>query len=280
MGLDLRGGSHLVLQVQLQEAIGMRCDQAIDLLTKQLREKNVGVGEISRVDDTHILVHDVTPATSGMFHDIVSNQFTDWSFSAAAGEASGSLLTLKPSVISELRQQTMDQALETINRRINALGLSEPTIAFTGRSDDEILVQLPGEGDPTRAKAVIQAGGQLELQRVADERTYTSEADALSSHGGVLPAGTMLAPGRAESSTPNTAGTTVWYVLDRVPIVTGQDLRTPPPARIPSVPGQYQVNFNLSTAAAARSDLSPNSSLTAGKGPHGHRARPPGLFRS
>jgi preprotein translocase subunit SecD len=252
LGLDLRGGSHLVLQVQLQEAIGMRCDQAIDLLTKQLREKNVGVGEISRVDDTHILVHDVTPATSGMFHDIVSNQFTDWSLSAAAGEASGSLLTLKPSVISELRQQTMDQALETINRRINALGLSEPTIAFTGRSDDEILVQLPGEGDPTRAKAVIQAGGQLELQRVADERTYTSEADALSSHGGVLPAGTMLAPGRAESSTPNTAGTTVWYVLDRVPIVTGQDLRNATTSPNSERPGSYQVNFNLSTAAAAR----------------------------
>ncbi len=252
LGLDLRGGSHLVLQVQLQEAIGMRCDQAIDLLTKQLREKNVGVGEISRVDDTHILVHDVTPATSGMFHDIVSNQFTDWSLSAAAGEASGSLLTLKPSVISELRQQTMDQALETINRRINALGLSEPTIAFTGRSDDEILVQLPGEGDPTRAKAVIQAGGQLELQRVADERTYTSEADALSSHGGVLPAGTMLAPGRAENSTPNAAGTTVWYVLDRVPIVTGQDLRNATTSPNSERPGSYQVNFNLSTAAAAR----------------------------
>jgi len=98
----------------------------------------------------------------------------------------------------------MDQALETINRRINALGLSEPTIAFTGRSDDEILVQLPGEGDPTRAKAVIQAGGQLELQRVADERTYTSEADALSNHGGVLPPGTMLVPGRSESAAPNT----------------------------------------------------------------------------
>jgi preprotein translocase subunit SecD len=252
LGLDLRGGSHLVLQVQLQEAIGMRCDQAIDLLTKQLREKNVGVGEIRRVDDTHILVRDVTPATSDTFRDIVTNQFNEWSMAAAAGEASGYLLTLKPSVVSELRQQTMDQALETINRRINALGLSEPTIAFTGRSDDEILVQLPGEGDPTRAKAVIQAGGQLELQRVADERTYTSEAEALSSHGGVLPPGTMLVPGRAESATPGAPVTTVWYVLDRIPIVTGQDLRSATTSPNPERPGSYQVNFTLSTAAAAR----------------------------
>ena len=53
----------------------------------------------------------------------------------------------------------MDQSLDTITRRINALGLTEPTIAFTGRGDNEILVQLPGEADPTRAKSVIQADG-------------------------------------------------------------------------------------------------------------------------
>ena len=64
-------------------------------------------------------------------------------------ETNGYLLTMKPCVISDIRKDAMDQSLEVITRRINALGLTEPTIAFTGRSDDEILVQLPGEGDPT-----------------------------------------------------------------------------------------------------------------------------------
>ena len=164
LGLDLKGGSHLVLQVQVDEAIGQRCDQAIDQLRKQLHDKNINFGEIRRVDDTHILVRDVDPATSGTFRDLINNQFTDWAISPAAGEQNGYLLTMKPSVVADFRKDAMDQSLETITRRINALGLTEPTIAFTGRADDEILVQLPGEGDPTRAKAVIQAGGQLAVE--------------------------------------------------------------------------------------------------------------------
>ena len=251
LGLDLKGGSHLVLQVQVDEAIGQRCDQAVDQLTKQLREKNVNVGDIRRLDDTHIQVNNVEPSTSGTFRDIVTNQFADWNISPAAGVVNGYLLTLKPSVIADLRRDTMDQALETITRRINALGLTEPTIAFTGRGDNEILVQLPGEGDPTRAKAVIQAGGQLSLNRVADDQTYPSEAAALAAKGGVLPPGTEILPGRSDSAAGPTAAP-VYYILDRAPAVTGADLRGATPAPDTNNPSQYQVHFELSTAAAAR----------------------------
>ncbi|HXJ17712.1 MAG TPA: protein translocase subunit SecD [Candidatus Polarisedimenticolia bacterium] len=250
LGLDLKGGSDLVLQVQLQEVIGQRCDQAVDQLTRQLHEKNIGFGEIRRVDDMHILVRSVDPATSGSFRDLVNNQLADWTMAPAAGETNGYLLTMKPSAVADLRKQTMDQALETITRRINALGLTEPTIAFTGRGDDEILVQLPGEGDPTRAKAVIQAGGQLQLQRLADDQTYPSEAAALAAHGGVLPPGTVIVPGRSEGGAA--AAGQVYYILDRAPIVTGQDLRGASPQPSTEYPGQYEVNFQLSTAAAAR----------------------------
>src|SRR6202044_1629783 len=150
-----------------------------------------------------------------------------------------------------LRHETMEQALETITRRINALGLTEPTIAFTGRGDNEILVQLPGEGDPTRAKAVIQAGGQLSLNRVADDQTHPSEAAALAAKGGVLPPGTIILPGRSDSAAGPTAAP-VYYILDRAPAVTGTDLRGATPAPDTNNPSQYQVHFELSTAAAAR----------------------------
>src|SRR5580704_7346162 len=223
LGLDLKGGSHLVLQVQVDEAIGQRCDQAVDQLTKQVHEKNIIVGDIRRVDDTHIEVDNVDPSTSPAFHDLINNQFPDWTTSPAAGVNNGYLLTIKPSVVADLRRDTMDQALETITRRINALGLTEPTIAFTGRGDNEILVQLPGEGDPTRAKAVIQAGGQLALKRVADDQAYPSQAAALAAHGGILPPGTEIVPGKSEDSSQPSAQ--VFYILDRAPIVTGQDLR-------------------------------------------------------
>jgi preprotein translocase subunit SecD len=252
LGLDLKGGSHLVLQVQVDEAIGQRCDQAVDQITKQVHEKNIAVGEIRRVDDTHILVRNVDPNASGTFRDLVSGQFADWAVAPAAGEQNGYLLTMKPSIVADLRRDTMDQSLETITRRINALGLTEPTIAFTGRGDNEILVQLPGEGDPTRAKSVIQAGGQLELKLVADEQAYPSEIAALGSHGGVLPAGTEIVPGKGENGPNSQAQQQVFYVLQRAPIITGQDLRGATPAPSTNYPGQYEVRFQLSTAAAAR----------------------------
>ena len=148
----------------------------------------------------------------------------------------------------------MAQSLETIDRRINALGLTEPTIQRRGRNDNEILVQLPGEGDPARAKAVIQAGGQLELRLVEDPRPYASQTEALAAHNGVLPPGTELLPGRNESRTSSGAPETgeVWYLVSRAPIVTGRDLKNASESRNTNNPGQWQVNFTLSSEAARR----------------------------
>jgi preprotein translocase subunit SecD len=251
LGLDLKGGSHLVLQVQVNEAVGQRCDQTVDDLKKQMREKNVSA-DVERESDTQILARHVDLATSGTFRDIVSTQFPDWTIAPAAGEPNAYLLTLKPSVVADIERTTMDQALETITRRINALGLTEPTIAFTGRADNEILVELPGEGDPTRAKQVIQAGGQLSFNRVADEEAYPSEAAALAAHGGVLPPGTEIVPGQAEGTSGQAPQQEVFYILDRAPIITGADLRSANPSPSQTNPGQYQVDFTVSTAAAAR----------------------------
>jgi preprotein translocase subunit SecD len=253
LGLDLKGGSHLVLQVQTEEAIGQHCDQAVDDLKKQLRAKNMltPTGEIRRQDDTHILVRNVDPNSTAAFQDLVNSQFTDWVAAPAPGEINGYLLTMKPSVVADIRTNTMDQSLETITRRINALGLTEPTIAFTGRGQDEILVELPGEGDPARAKAVIQAGGQLQLQLLVDEQTYPSEAAALAAHGGVLPPDSVIVSGKASAgaASQNQQG---FFILERVPIVTGQDLVNASEEPSTNNPGQYEVNFRLSTAAAAR----------------------------
>jgi preprotein translocase subunit SecD len=157
--------------------------------------------------------------------------------------------------IAQIQETTMTQSLETIERRINALGLTEPTIQLRGgQNNNEILVQLPGEGDPARAKEVIQAGGQLELRKVEDPTVYSSETDALGKHGGVLPPGTELVPGRAESRTasgapPQGEG---WYILSRSAVVTGRDLRSATENRNTNNPGQWVVDFTLSAEAARR----------------------------
>src|SRR6266705_3901583 len=254
LGLDLQGGTHLVLQVQVQEAIAQETDQMVDRLTKQLRDKNIRYDEIRRVDDTHILVRNVDSAQASAFRDLVQQQYGSlWESAPAAGETSGYLLTLRPSAVAQIQENTMSQSLETIDRRINALGLREPTIQFRGRNDNEILIQLPGEGDPGEPKRVIQAGGQLELRLVEDPTPYPSQAAALAAHNGVLPAGTELVPGRSSAGSASGSSTAEnWYLLDRAPVVTGRDLRSAQENRNAQMPGQWQVNFSLSTDAARR----------------------------
>ncbi len=255
LGLDLQGGTHLVLQVQVQEAIAQETDQMVDRISKQLRDKNIRYDEIRRVDDTHVLVRNVDSAQSSSFRDLVQQQYgAYWDSAPASGENSGYTLTLRPGAIAQIQENTMTQSLETIERRINGLGLTEPTIQRRGRNENEILVQLPGEGDPSRAKEVIGRVGQLELTLVEDPRTYTSQIEALSSHVGVLPPGTELLqedPQGRKSSTPTPSGE-VWYLVDRAPIVTGADLRNATESRSTNNPGQWQVNFVLSAEAASR----------------------------
>jgi preprotein translocase subunit SecD len=254
LGLDLQGGTHLVLQVQVQEAIGQETDQTRDRLATQLRAKNIRYDEIVRVDDRHILVRNVPSEQLSAFRDLVNDQLArSWDMSPAAGEPSSYTLTMRPTRVDEIQGQTMDQSIETIDRRINALGLTEPIIQRRGgRNDNEILVQLPGEGDPSRARAVIQAGGQLELKLVEDPVSYPSQAAALAAHGGILPPGTELIPGRSESRSASGDTGESWYIVNRTPIVTGRDLRNAVENRATQNPGQWQINFALSPEAARR----------------------------
>ena len=255
LGLDLQGGSHMILQVQVQEAISQHTDQALDRLKRTMsEEKNIPFEEIRKLDDTRILVRNVAPEQAGAFRDLLKDQFTDWDYAPASGEASGYTVSLRPAVIALLRTQTMHQSVETIRRRVDQLGLTEPTIAEHGRGENEILIQLPGEGDPTRAKSVIQAGGQLELKLVVGEKDYATEVEALAEKGGVLPPGTELVKGRSDARQPGQTGPVpeVWYLVDRVPAVTGRDLRNAQPMPSTESPGFYEVNFTLSTDAGNR----------------------------
>ncbi len=254
LGLDLQGGTHLVLQVQVQEAIAQETDQMVDRLTKQLRDKNIRYDEIRRVDDTHILVRNVDSSQASTFRDLVQQQYgAAWQTAPASGEPSGYTLTLLPSAIATIQTSTMTQSVETIARRVNELGLTEPTIQLRGRNDNEILVQLPGEGDPERAKEVIGKVGQLELRLVEDPRTYASQVEALAAHNGVLPPGTELLPGNSDTrNTPGTPSGEVWYLVRRAPEVTGKDLKPAgvQESRQTNNPGFWQVNFVLTQDAA------------------------------
>jgi preprotein translocase subunit SecD len=252
LGLDLQGGTHLILQVQVQEAVSAETDQTLDRITNLLRDKSIKYDEIRKLSDTQILVHNIASDQAGAARDQISDQFPDWNISPAPGEASGYLVTMSPTRIAAIQQQTMDLAEETIRRRIDALGLTEPLVAPYGQGDNEIIVELPGEGDPNRAKNVIQAGGQLELHLVLDNTSYSSEAAALAAHGGVLPPDSELVQGKNTPSTTGEPSADTWYLVDRVPVVTGRDLRSATPVRSTKNIGFYDVDFTLSTEAGRR----------------------------
>ncbi len=252
LGLDLQGGTHLILQVQVQEAVSQETDQVLDNITKQLRDKTIRYDELRKLSDTQILVHNIAPEQAGAARNVISDQFPDWDIAPAPGEPSGYLLTMKASHIADIQQRTMDQAEETIRRRIDALGLTEPLVAPYGQGENEIIVELPGEGDPNRAKSVIQAGGQLELHLVLDGTPYSSEAAVMAAHGGVLPPNSQLVQGKSSASSSSQPSVESWFVVDRVPVVTGRDLRSATAVRSTKNIGFYDVDFTLSTEAGRR----------------------------
>ncbi len=254
LGLDLKGGTHLILQVQTQEAVRQYTDQTLDRLRKQLNDEGLHAEDIREPDDQHINVVNVNTDQAARFQDIIRNGYQDWEIAPTPGQASGYTLSLRSSAISAIRTDTLRQSVETIRHRIDLLGLTEPVVSEYTRGQDEILVQLPGEGDPTRAKSIIQASGQLELRLVVGGRTYSSPAEAYSAQpNGVLPPNTELLAGREERAPGQTGGAAdVYYLVDRYAPVTGRDLRSAKAVPSSDYPGNYEVSFALSNAAAKR----------------------------
>jgi preprotein translocase subunit SecD len=178
---------------------------------------------------------------------LVADSFQAWDLAAAPGELNGYLLNMKQAEVSAIQQRTMDQSVTTIGRRVNQLGLREPVIERYGQGDNEIIVELAGEGDPTQAKTIISQGGALEVRLVEDTHPYTSQAEAQAAHNGVLPPNTELLPGKSQGNDPN-AGT-VWYLVSTHAEITGRDLRTARAQRSTQRPPYYDVGFNLTTDA-------------------------------
>lgn len=250
LGLDLKGGTHLVLQVHVDDAVNVTIGQALQRLRDELKAKNLPAdAEIKKEGgNTFILISGLPQDRSQDLQALASEQFSDWDLARVAGDATARTLTLKTSAAATIRNQAELQAMSTIRNRIDQLGVTEPTIAEYGQGDYELVVQLPGVDDPTRVKDIIQSTALLELKLVQDG-PYPSKAAALAAHGGILPPDSELLPGVNESSAAPSSGE-VWYVVNQIPAVTGRDLSGADPGTDENA--RPDVNFTLTRDGAAR----------------------------
>jgi preprotein translocase subunit SecD len=249
LGLDLRGGTHLILQVQVNDAINVDSDNAVEILKEQLNKKKIAFADISKPDPQNspdkIILKGVPPDSRKDLLDIANERLPEYNLSSGADNTW--TLAMKPQILSDLKNKAVTQAIETIRNRIDSLGVSEPTIQEHGLGQYQILVQLPGVDDPARVKDIMQSTAMLEIKQVLGG-PYPSEQAALQEKGGVLPADAMLLPGHGA---PGAAGgDQSWYLVSRVSAVRGKDLRDAQPSTDQN--GQPNVRFQLTGEGGQR----------------------------
>ncbi|MFZ0890446.1 MAG: protein translocase subunit SecD [Candidatus Binataceae bacterium] len=222
LGLDLQGGTHLLMEVKLEDAVTNALRRRGDDLKRELKDNKLDFVEISQAAAGAFTVKLKTPDERSPFLDVIQKTFPDLTVSSI--ESTGApvySLSFKERDANTVRTNAMDQALETIRNRIDQLGVRETTVAREG--DREILVQLPGIQDPERAKELIGKTAVLEFKIVDD--THNGE-DAVRNGP---PPGDEILYGAPE------AGGRTPYVVESPLLMTGDvvtDARVRPGARL------------------------------------------------
>lgn len=254
LGLDLRGGSLLVVQVQLQDAFKVEASTQIERLKEELGKQSIPYQSIAHndpqtiadADKIAIEVKGIPAEKSQLFRNIVAELLPSWVLTPLS--STDYRLTLKPTEALALKEDTVQRAITTIESRINGLGLAEASVQRRGGagSEAEILISLPGLDDPARVKNILQTAALLELYEVKDG-PFPRQEDALAKYGGVLPLNTKLMRSAPRPGDPAGEG---WYVVARTPVITGRDLRDARPAQDEF--GKWETAFVLSQEAKGR----------------------------
>ena len=249
LGLDLKGGSHLVVQLQVQDAFKADADTNIDRLRADLLAKQVNVASIDRndpqtieaADSIQINIKGVPLDKVTTVRQIAAEQMPEWVF--ASVNSTDFKLNMKTSEALRLRKEVVERAVQTLDKRINALGLAESTVSPRGRAgqEAEVMIQMPGVDDPARVKEIIGKAAVLSLVEVKGGPFSTkAEAEASKAFNSTVVQGS---PRGGESNG--------FYVLARTPIVTGRDLKSARAARSNDT-GGWETAFVLSTEAGRR----------------------------
>ncbi|MDR3793252.1 MAG: protein translocase subunit SecD [Terracidiphilus sp.] len=255
LGLDLQGGAHLILQVEVKEAINADTDNTVARVQQDLKGANLSFSQVIKPQPLTrdsagrytgrpelVQIDGVAQPSANAVRSLLESKYGN-EYDVSGGSDTPFTLTMKPQVVRQMEEKTVQQAIETINERVNSLGVSEPKVAPYSLGASQILVELPGISDLERVKAIINSTARLEIHAVAGG-PYQDEATATSSLGGVVPPDVMLA------HSIDARGDQV-YALRRVAVVAGQDFRAADPGT-DSNTGQRTVRFTLTNEAGDR----------------------------
>lgn len=267
LGLDLKGGSHLVMRVKTDDYLKKLTENNAQAAMTALQAANVQAGESSVVTTGGTYSMSI-PATDASQTQVVIDEvkkkvdLTNWTESVSGNTVTWSLPS---NVQTLLKNQAVEQALKIIESRINALGVKEPTLQRHGaESSGQILLQMPGVDDPERVKKLIGAESKLELVKVigppspAPVQTFPTEAAAKQSLGGSVPPNRLIMEYLdRDATTPPATGTATepakqFVVVESPAVVDGSELRDANAVSRTQSGNDYQIAFSLKPGGAAK----------------------------
>jgi preprotein translocase subunit SecD len=213
LGLDLEGGMHLVLEVITEDALSIETSQEILRLEDQLKKKNLVYTAVSKDGTSQFSIQEINRDQESDIRDLLDEHFRDWDYSITGNRVS---VSLKSGAVNYLRDLSVRQAKETIQNRVDELGLAEPTIQRQG-TGNRIIVELPGVENPDRIKNIIKTTALLEWRLVLGGPAPDRET-LLQDLGGEVPPDAEIMRGDPERTQGG------YYLVSKVAPVTGKDL--------------------------------------------------------
>lgn len=266
LGLDLKGGSHLVMRVKTDEYLKTLTENNAQaaLSTAQDAKLPVTGNKVEAANGTYSVALELSDgAQAQAVIDEVRKKvdFFNWSESISGNTITWSL----PSTVQTvLKNQAVEQALKIIESRINSFGVKEPTLQRHGaESSGQILLQMPGVDDPERVKKLIGAESNLQLVKIVSPpspnlQKYPTKEAAMQSLGGTLPPNRQVWPyserdnSDADSQTNPTEKPKEWVVVEYPPVISGSELRDANAVTRTGNDSEYQISFSLKPGGASK----------------------------
>jgi preprotein translocase subunit SecD len=261
LGLDLRGGSHLVMRVRTDEylkALTENSAQAALTAAQDAKLPVTGNSTVAENGNYSVTLTLSDPSQAQAVIDEVKKKvdFQNWTESQTGNAITWSLPGQAQNV---MKDQAVEQALKIIESRINAFGVKEPTLQRQGsKTSGQILLQMPGVDDPERVKKLIGAESHLMLMKVADgQYSYPTKEAAIQSLGGTVPPNRRVLPLTERDDETNGAAKQdptqkQWMVVEYPPIVDGSELRDASAYSRTGSQSDYQISFSLKPGGAQK----------------------------